>query len=174
MFPGRLTDPQLGLQLRLVLPYFQASKLAYYCFMDAGKRSKALGSATEVLIPHGTASSISISMLTSVAFGTPSPTGWNGGPDGGLLTQRIALQEGDTELEEPAVLLQAVSKPAPCPGKSPSRLLRAKTSLKNDSGKEQSGPCILSILCKTCRSGRDPTEDCSSSLNVQNWIHQLP
>lgn len=37
MFPGRLTDPQLGLQLRLVLPYFHASKLAHYCFMDAGK-----------------------------------------------------------------------------------------------------------------------------------------
>ena len=72
MFPGRLTDPQLGLRLKLVLPYFQASKLAYYCFMDAGKRSKALGSETEVLIPHSTASSISISMLTSVALGTPS------------------------------------------------------------------------------------------------------
>ena len=40
--------------------------------MDAGKRSKALGSETEVLIPHSTASSISISMLTSVALGTPS------------------------------------------------------------------------------------------------------
>ena len=44
MFLGGLTDPQLRLQLRLVLPYFLASKLAYCCFMDEGKRSKALGS----------------------------------------------------------------------------------------------------------------------------------
>jgi len=73
-----------------------------------------------------------------------------------------------SEPEEPAVLLPVVGKPPLRPGNSPSKLLRAKTRLKNDPGEEQSGPCIFNILCKMCRSGRDPLEDWSSSLNDQN------
>lgn len=65
-------DPQLRVQVRLISPYFQASKLAYYCFMDAGKINETLVLETKVLVNHSTAGSMSISMLISVPC-TPSP-----------------------------------------------------------------------------------------------------
>lgn len=70
------------------------------------------------------------------------------------LMQWTEWQERDTELEEPAVLLQTVNKLASCPRRSPPRLLIAKTCWRKDPGKEQPEPCI-NTLSKGVEGGKE-------------------
>lgn len=109
--------------------------------MDADKTSKALGSETKVFMPHSTADEHQ-HVDISCPWHPKSHKGEMEGQMDSCTHGGLHYRKG-TESEEPAVLLQAVSKSVLYPGKSPSRLLRAKTRLRNGPGKEQSGPSVL-------------------------------
>lgn len=49
----------------LILPYLQANKLAYYCYVDAGRRYKISGSETKDFVTHDSTNSMSSSMCIS-------------------------------------------------------------------------------------------------------------
>lgn len=91
--------------MSVILPYLQTNKLASYCFMNAGRRYETPVSETKDLITKGTASSMSM-VLVSVPMSSKSHGDDICGPSGFLYMQWVIVQEKSTvrRAREPTTL----------------------------------------------------------------------
>lgn len=139
----------VGSEIRFyLLPYLQTSRLACYCFLDAARRYKFLGSETKDCITQHSKQH----EYRCISFSSSDPTSHGGdtvGPDGSSACSEFASQLRNTEIGEHNTCI--VSSPGLCP--EGYQLQRQPQEMAWVNGQ---GLIVLTQSASLCRDARGP------------------